>query len=129
MKIERPERMTNELHRKINAELKRMIGNPAVMIKVRKHRVKHQRQISEALQRSIVLPLGSTRAPKSSALVPVPENPPVWVVGSFGSVWCDIKIEGEVLRVGYDYDGGFIVWEDEQPDEDGDAIIIDEAHL
>ncbi len=37
--------------------------------------------------------------PSSTASVPRPDNPPRWVIGCFGSVWLDLAVDGQIVRV------------------------------
>jgi hypothetical protein len=53
---------------------------------------------------------GKGRQPKSSAMYPVPETPPQWVIGCYGSVFMDCRVGTHIVRVHLLEDGQRWLW-------------------
>lgn len=96
--------LTNAGYRQIEKRLRLTIRKPSI---VSDPAIRDQ--IEAVIQKSVVLPLGSNRRPKSSASNPVPESPAVWVIGAFGSVWADTMIDGKVYRIAFTPDNTYEV--------------------
>lgn len=86
--------MTDEKHRQIDAILINLVTSNFRLQVDASIPSDLAPQIAAAIKRSKVGPV-----PKSSGMCPVPENPPIWVVCLFGSVWTDIMVDGRIIRV------------------------------
>lgn len=86
--------MTDEKHKRIDAVLRNLVTSDFRLHVDASIPSGVAPQIVAAIKRSKVGPV-----PKSSGMFPVPENPPIWVVGLFGSVWTDIMVDGRIIRV------------------------------
>ncbi len=95
--------MTDGKYRQVEKKLRKAIKDPPLIECPEAVR----ERIEQAIQKSIVLPLRSKRKPKSSGSFPAPESPPVWAIGMFGSVWCDIDVAGTTFRVAF-YNQGMV---------------------
>lgn len=90
-------RMTDKKHRQIEKQLIALLDSGKFVVEFGDDiDAKLHPSIIDAIKRSVVGP-----TPKSSGMFPVPENPPVWGVGCFGSVWTDLLADDVLVRVSW----------------------------
>jgi len=97
--------ITNDQHLKINKMLRTMKRTHQYRFANMEAGYEATEKMTDLLDRSVVVGRYD-EPPKSSAMFPCAENPPRWVVGVLGSVWCDVlETDSGFIRIHFIWRG------------------------